>query len=138
MFWTGPESGKAKALLNVVHPPSLPQVQLSLAASKLENKDTWGKSDPFVRISKARSNGEWFPVLKSEASFGCPLWLLSVLCLLVMSRWSRQSYCPQPARLVPLRGIHFTPGCVPATGGGQQPEPHLEAAEGQHGFPVQL
>ncbi len=89
--------------------PWPPQVQLSLAASKLENKDTWGKSDPFVRISKARANGAWFPVLKSEASFGCPLWLLSFLCLLVMSRWSRQSYCRQPACLISLRRIHKTP-----------------------------
>ncbi|EFN58110.1 hypothetical protein CHLNCDRAFT_30221, partial [Chlorella variabilis] len=41
-------------------------VQLTLGASKLENKDTWGKSDPFVRISKLRHNGEWAPVLKTE------------------------------------------------------------------------
>ena len=57
-----------------LHPPNLAtprpslQVQLTLGASKLENKDTWGKSDPFVRISKARENGEWAPVLKTEVS----------------------------------------------------------------------
>jgi hypothetical protein len=43
-----------------------PQVELCLAASKLDNKDTWGKSDPFLRISKARESGEWAPVLKTE------------------------------------------------------------------------
>ena len=56
-----------------IHPTCPPnraslQVQLTLGASKLENKDTWGKSDPFVRISKARENGEWAPVLKTEVS----------------------------------------------------------------------
>ena len=41
---------------------------MCLAASKLENKDTFSKSDPFVRISKAREGGAWVPVLKTEAS----------------------------------------------------------------------
>lgn len=39
---------------------------MCLAASKLENKDTFSKSDPFVRISKARESGAWVPVLKTE------------------------------------------------------------------------
>ena len=40
-------------------------VNLALGASKLENKDTFGKSDPFVRVSKARESGAWVPVLKT-------------------------------------------------------------------------
>jgi hypothetical protein len=39
---------------------------MSLGASKLDNKDTFGKSDPFVRIAKARESGAWVPVLKTE------------------------------------------------------------------------
>ncbi|EFN57401.1 hypothetical protein CHLNCDRAFT_142828 [Chlorella variabilis] len=34
-------------------------VSLSLAASNLDNVETWSKSDPFVRISKMRESGEW-------------------------------------------------------------------------------
>ncbi|KAI7845503.1 hypothetical protein COHA_000926 [Chlorella ohadii] len=41
-------------------------VTLALAAQRLENKDTFGKSDPFLKISKARENGAWAPVVKSE------------------------------------------------------------------------
>jgi len=48
--------------------PALLQVQLTLAASRLDNKDTFGKSDPFLRISKAREGGAWVPVLKTEVS----------------------------------------------------------------------
>ena len=53
---------------------------LALAGIKLDNKDTWSKSDPFVRISKARESGAWVPVLKTEVGagsarpFSCP-WL---------------------------------------------------------------
>ena len=43
---------------------------LALAGVKLDNKDTWSKSDPFVRISKARENGAWVPVLKTEVRAG--------------------------------------------------------------------
>ena len=43
----------------------LPQVELSFAATKLENKDTFGRSDPFLRISRMHNN-EWKPVLKTE------------------------------------------------------------------------
>ena len=39
---------------------------MTLAAVKLDNKDMFGKSDPFVRISKARETGAWVPVLKTE------------------------------------------------------------------------
>lgn len=46
--------------------PHYLQVEMCLAASKLENKDTFSKSDPFVRISKARESGAWVPVLKTE------------------------------------------------------------------------
>jgi hypothetical protein len=67
------------------HLPStflLLQVQLALSAVKLENKDTFGKSDPFVRISKARENGAWVPVLKTEvnkAVLGAQFcWLLGI------------------------------------------------------------
>ncbi|PSC75848.1 copine-3 [Micractinium conductrix] len=41
-------------------------VEMTLAAVKLDNKDMFGKSDPFVRISKARETGAWVPVLKTE------------------------------------------------------------------------
>ena len=46
-------------------------VTLALAAQRLENKDTFGKSDPFLRISKARESGAWAPVVKSEVGPGC-------------------------------------------------------------------
>ncbi len=41
-------------------------VTLALAAQHLDNKDMFGKSDPFLKISKARENGAWAPVVKSE------------------------------------------------------------------------
>ena len=40
-------------------------VTLALAASRLDNLDVFGKSDPFVIVSKARESG-WVPVLKTE------------------------------------------------------------------------
>lgn len=53
-------------------------VTLGLAAQRVENKDAFGKSDPFLKISKARESGAWVPVLKSEVGLdwglrvGCP------------------------------------------------------------------
>ncbi|PSC75501.1 copine-3-like isoform X1 [Micractinium conductrix] len=41
-------------------------VEMTLSATKLDNKDMFGKSDPFVRISKARETGAWVLVLKTE------------------------------------------------------------------------
>jgi hypothetical protein len=39
---------------------------MSLSASRLDNLETFSRSDPFLRISKMRENGEWVPVLKTE------------------------------------------------------------------------
>lgn len=66
--FTAQQPGSATPALLIEPRPPLPrpQVELCLAASKLENKDTWSKSDPFLRISKARENGDWAPVLKTE------------------------------------------------------------------------
>ena len=50
--------------------PHPPQVEMTLSATKLDNKDMFGKSDPFVRISKARETGAWVPVLKTEVRAG--------------------------------------------------------------------
>jgi hypothetical protein len=41
-------------------------VSMSLSASRLDNLETFSRSDPFLRISKMRENGEWVPVLKTE------------------------------------------------------------------------
>lgn len=41
-------------------------VTLALAAQRLDNKDIFSKSDPFVKICKARESGAWAPVVKSE------------------------------------------------------------------------
>ena len=45
-------------------------VTLVLAAQRLDNKDIFSKSDPFVKISKARESGTWAPVVKSEVRWG--------------------------------------------------------------------
>lgn len=53
-------------------------VTLALAAQRLDNKDTFGRSDPFLKLSKARESGAWVPVLKSEVggrrSMGWVVW----------------------------------------------------------------
>ncbi|KAL4428007.1 hypothetical protein ABPG75_002096 [Micractinium tetrahymenae] len=41
-------------------------VHMTLAGWKLDNKDTFGKSDPFLQIAKARESGVFVPVLKTE------------------------------------------------------------------------
>lgn len=68
-------------------------VSLALAATKLDNKDLFGKSDPFVRVSKARESGAWVPILKTEvrgvAGRG---WLLT--CTLIRRGLSLQSHSP--------------------------------------------
>ena len=45
-------------------------VTLALAAQRLDNKDTFSKSDPFVKICKARESGAWAPVVKTEVRWG--------------------------------------------------------------------
>ncbi len=39
---------------------------MCLGATKLDNVETFSKSDPFVRVSKMRESGTWIPVLKTE------------------------------------------------------------------------
>eukprot|EP00003_Mantamonas_plastica_P022361 TRINITY_DN377_c1_g1_i6.p1 TRINITY_DN377_c1_g1~~TRINITY_DN377_c1_g1_i6.p1 ORF type:complete len:523 (-),score=94.68 TRINITY_DN377_c1_g1_i6:346-1878(-) len=41
-------------------------IKFSVAASNLDKKDFFGKSDPYIVISKAREDGEWMPVHKTE------------------------------------------------------------------------
>lgn len=112
----------ASAACWFLHPSCPPwptlQVQLSLAAAKLENKDTFGKSDPFLRISKARENGEWTPVLKTEVGGGC-WWLVGAtsMQLLFLAAYNVHAFPP---------------------GHQQQPEPRLAPLQSLHGPAVQL
>lgn len=41
-------------------------VRLAFSGIKLENKDRFSKSDPFLRVQKLREGGDWVPVLKTE------------------------------------------------------------------------
>lgn len=68
-------------------------VTLGLAAQRLENKDAFGKSDPFLKISKARESGAWVPVLKSEVGLD---WGLGGSAFLNFQRW----------------GVHACPACL--------------------------
>ncbi|KAL4859813.1 Copine-5 [Chlorella vulgaris] len=47
-------------------PMSNAVVSMCLGATKLDNVETFSKSDPFVRVSKMRESGTWIPVLKTE------------------------------------------------------------------------
>ena len=92
------------------------QVQLALAASKLENKDTWGKSDPFVRISKARENGEWMPVLKTEVG-GLPAPLSEATAATFVPLVLGSSIQSRPLYVASLAadGSHTVPCCAAAS-----------------------
>eukprot|EP00887_Chlorella_sp_A99_P002975 scaffold24.g2975.t1 len=64
---TGRTIPGCKAILGAEEMPNTNAVvSMQLSAVKLENKDTFSKSDPFVRVSKQRENGDWIPVLKTE------------------------------------------------------------------------
>ena len=41
-------------------------VTLRLRAQKLENKDLFSKSDPFLRLSRMREDGSFMPCFKTE------------------------------------------------------------------------
>ena len=44
----------------------LEKVTLQFAAEKLDDKDTFGKSDPFLVVSKRAANGDWVFVKRTE------------------------------------------------------------------------
>ena len=111
-------------------------VTLALAAQRLENKDTFGKSDPFLKISKARENGAWAPVVKSEVRSAwatgrhgiCEVAsCLTLLLVLLACSWLP---CSLP--------LSVTNALVFLAGGQQQPEPHLAPAARLHGLAVPL
>jgi hypothetical protein len=59
--------GKGKILLQVEEvSPSRETVFLTFEAKKLDNKDTFGKSDPFLEISRANDNSEFSLVHRTE------------------------------------------------------------------------
>lgn len=107
------------------------QVSLSLAASNLDNVETWSKSDPFVRISKMRESGEWVPVVKTEASQTGPRHACSAALAAGMHACT--------ARAAASGGTSQRCPCpLPHPAGHpQQPEPRLAPVPGVNGSALQ-
>ena len=58
--------GRITVLAEQVNPNARERVRLQLMGTKLDSKDTFGKSDPYFNMMKKMSNGQWSLVYTSE------------------------------------------------------------------------
>lgn len=74
------------------------KINVVLSAKKLDKKDVFGKSDPFLVFKRVRENGQWVAVHKTEVVMNTldPKWKPISLPLQVLCNgdWNRPVGCP--------------------------------------------